>query len=162
MSQAVIAQAVRRPSFRPSRTAATVVIAALALAMAVVLFGPLRSAPITSTAMPTNPQVEAKWGIRPTQVAMTADGGLVDFRFIVLDPDKAASLLNDSSTLPVLRTEDTGAIVASAASMGGEQHTFNAGLTYFILYRNAGGAIRPGTPVTILFGDLKIEHVTAR
>jgi hypothetical protein len=161
MSQAVITRATNRASWRPSRPiVAGVLVAAFVLAAA--LFGALQPAPIVSTTMPTSPDIEAKWGVRPTQVAMTADGGLVDFRFIVLDSDKASSLMSDSSTLPVLRTENTGVLINSAASMAAERHTFDTGKTYFILYRNAGGAIQPGTPVTIFFGDLKIEHVIAR
>ena len=161
MSQAVIVRATNRPSWRPSRpVVAGMVVGAFVLAAA--LFGALQPVPSVTAAMPTNPAIEAKWGVRPTQVAMTADGGLVDFRFIVLDSDKASSLMSDSSNLPVLRTEDTGSLIQSAASMGAEQHNFDTGRTYFILYRNSGGAIKPGTPVTILFGDLKIEHVIAR
>lgn len=122
----------------------------------------LRSVPPTPAAFPTNPQVEAQWGIRPTLVAATADGGLVDFRFVVLDPEKASLLLGTEANLPVLRTEDRGTLVNSAAAMAGGRHDYNAGQTYFLLYRNTNGAIRPGTPLSILFGDLRIEHVVAR
>ena len=57
-------------------------------------------------------------------------------------------------------TEDKGVLVSSTQTM--IQHTFNVGQTSFLLYRNPGGAVRPGTLVTILFGDLKIEHFVAR
>jgi hypothetical protein len=122
----------------------------------------LRAAPPSPSAFPMNPQVESRWGIRPTLVAATADGGLVDFRFIVLDPEKASALLGTEENLPVLRTEDRGTLVNSAAAMAGGRHDYAAGHTYFLLYRNTNGAIRPGTPVTILIGELKIEHVIAR
>jgi len=130
------------------------------LLLAAALFGVLRPAPTATGAIPTNPAIEAKWGIRPTSVAMTADGGLVDFRFIVLDADKAALLMSDANNLPTMRTEDRGIVVDSTQTM--IQHTFDVGSTSFLLYRNPGGAVRPGTRVTIQFGDLKIEHFVAR
>jgi hypothetical protein len=161
MSEAIIVREWRATTWRPSRTVvAAVLIGAAVLALAAALFGTLRPVPTGDTTVPTNPAIEAKWGIRPIQIAMTADGGLVDFRFIVLDADKAANLMSDFANLPVLRTEDTGIIVSSTQTM--IEHSFDVGRTAFLLYRNPGGAVRPGTPVTILFGDLKIEHVIAR
>ena len=163
MQQAVLAPPAVRRAPRPSRTlvaGATIVFVA-ALAILALLNGPLRSQPQAGVPVPINPAVEARWGVRVTQVAMTGDGGLVDFRFIALDPDKALAMMQDVNNLPILRTEDSGKIVNSAANMAAT-HDLRAGQTYFLLYRNPGGAIRPGTPVTILFGDLKIEHVLSR
>ena len=122
----------------------------------------LRSDPKGSLVPAVNPVVEARWGIRPVQVATTADGGLVDFRFIALDADKALALMQDVNNLPVLRVESSGKLVNSAAAMSAN-HDLAAGRTYFLLYRNAGGVIRRGTRVSILFHDgSKIEHVVAR
>lgn len=161
MSETVIVREWRATSWRPSRTmVATLLVAAVLLAA--VVAGVLRPAPTGGEAIATNAAIEARWGVRPTLIASTADGGLVDFRYIVLDPDKVSALMSDVQNLPVLRAEDSGTLVNSTATMAGDRHTFNAGGTYFMLYRNTNGAIRPGTPVTIQFGDLKIEHVIAR
>jgi hypothetical protein len=160
MREAIIVRDWRATSWRPSRTAAALVIV-VAFLLAAALASVLQPTP-TGETVPINAAIEAKWGIRPTLIAYTADGGLVDFRYIVLDPDKVAALMSDVQNLPVLRAEDSGTLVNSTAAMAGDRHTFAAGQTYFMLYRNASGAIRTGTPVTILFGDLKIEHVIAR
>jgi hypothetical protein len=130
--------------------------------IAAAAFAALRPSSPVSAEVPTSADIEAKWGVRPIMVAATADGGLVDFRFIALDPEKVAALMIDVKNLPVLVAEDTGTLINSTAAMAGDKHTFNAGGTYFMLYRNTNGAIRPGTPVTIAFGDLKIQHVIAR
>jgi hypothetical protein len=112
--------------------------------------------------VPVNPAIEATWGVRVSQVAMTADGGLVDLRFVVLDPDKAIAMMSDVANLPVLRDEANGVMVTSTAPMG-DDHTLVAGHTYFLLYRNTRGVIQPGTPVAILFpGGLAIDHVESR
>ncbi len=117
---------------------------------------------LAAAPVPTNPQIEARYGVRVTQVASTADGGMVDFRFIVLDPDKALAWMNDINQYPVMRTEDSGIMIVSTADMSMVGHSLNAGQTYFLLYRNTGGSVTPGTPVTVSFGDLQINHVVAR
>jgi hypothetical protein len=117
-------------------------------------------APISSV-MPFNPAIEQQWGVRVTQIGVTADGGMVDFRYVVLDPDKALAMQQDVNKLPVLVAEDSGTLVNSASLMGAK-HTLNPGETYFLLYRNTKGAIKSGTPVTVKFGDLTLEHVVAK
>ena len=112
-------------------------------------------------AMPINPAIEEMWGVRITQIGVTADGGLVDFRYMVLDPDKALAMLQNVTNLPVLVAEDSGALVNSAAMMA-QKHNLAPGRTYFLLYRNTKGAIKPGGAVTVRFGDLLLEHVIAK
>lgn len=119
-----------------------------------------RATPAAST-IPVNPAIEQQWGVRVTQIGVTADGGMVDFRYIVLDPDKALAMQQDVNKLPVLVAEDSGTLVNSAAAMTAK-HNLNPGTTYFLLYRNTNGAIKAGTPVTVKFGDLTLEHVVAK
>ena len=111
--------------------------------------------------MPTNPAIEARWGVRVTQIGVTADGGLVDFRFVVLNADKALDMMLNVNNLPVLVDEDSGTTITSTVPMG-DDHNLHVGQTYFLLYRNAVGAIRPGSQVTAKFGNLKLEHVIAK
>ncbi|NWJ46030.1 MAG: hypothetical protein HXX08_09150 [Chloroflexi bacterium] len=112
--------------------------------------------------MPTNPQIEEKWGIRVTQIGVTADGGMVDFRFMVIDPEKALNMMSVPDNLPILAAEDSGIYVNSAAIMS-TRHDLNAGGIYFMLFRNTQGAIKPGGKVVVLFPDeQKLEHVVAR
>lgn len=136
------------------------------LALVVILVGALigvravttSSGAARSAAMPTSPAIEDRYGVRISMVGATADGGLVDFRFVVVDPDKALAMLQDESKLPVMVAEDSGTLVNSAALMIAK-HALNPGATYFLLYRNTQGALKHGTPITVKFGDLKLEHV---
>jgi hypothetical protein len=121
---------------------------------------PAAPAPFGSAA-PLSPAIEQQWGIRVTQIGATADGGLVDFRYIVLDPDKALAMVQDVNNLPVLIAEDSGTLVNSAALMAAK-HDLAPGRTYFFLYRNTHGAIKSGTPVTVKFGNLTLEHFVAK
>jgi hypothetical protein len=114
-----------------------------------------------STAVPTSPAIEAKWGVRVTQIGVTADGGMADLRFIVLDPDKAVTMMQSVNNLPVLVAEDSGTVINSSVAMAAK-HDMNPGQTYFLLYRNTEGAVRHGTSVTVRFGDLELQHVIAK
>ncbi len=109
----------------------------------------------------TSAAIEERWGIRITQIGVIADGGLLDFRFIVVDPDKALAMLDDPKNLPALIAEDSHAVVTSAALMA-HKNALNAGRTYFLLYRNTGGAIKRGTSVSVVIGDLRLEHIVAK
>jgi hypothetical protein len=139
------------------------------IALVVILVGALiglrvastASSPARPAAMPTNPAIEDRYGIRISMVGATADGGLVDFRFVVVNPDKALAMLQDEAQLPVIVTENTGTLINSATLMVAK-HDLTPGGTYFLLYRNTQGAIKHGTPVTVKFGDLKLEHVIAQ
>jgi hypothetical protein len=120
----------------------------------------LRRPPGNFADVPVNPAVEVRWGVRITRVGVTADGGLVDVRFLIIDPEKALVMLQAVENVPILIAEDSGKRIVSAAMMP-PRHDLVAGRTGFILYRDTGGAIRPGTSVTVRFGDLVLEHVTA-
>ena len=125
------------------------------------LRGSLTPHPAQGATAPISPEIEARWGVRVTQIGVTADGGLVDFRYIVLDSDKALEMQKDVSKLPVLVAESSGTLVNSAAAMTAK-HDLNVGQTYFLLYRNTNGAIKSGTPVTVKFGDMALEHMIAK
>ncbi len=110
--------------------------------------------------------IEQKWGIRITQVAVTADGGMVDFRYQVIDPEKAINLTledkqGDIPDLPVLVAEDNGGLINSAAQMAAK-HDIRAGQTYFLLYRNNRGAVKSGSTVSVIIGDQRLEHVAVQ
>jgi hypothetical protein len=116
----------------------------------------------TPQARPTSPQaIEERWGVRFTQIGVTADGGLIDLRFQVLDPDKALAMIDDVERLPVMVAEGSGQLVNSALPMPA-RHELAAGRTYFLLYRNGAGAIKPGEPVTVVVGEQRLEHLLAQ
>jgi hypothetical protein len=119
--------------------------------------------PLTASqvvAPPSSPEMEAKWGIRVTQIGVTADGGMLDFRYIVIDPDKAQAIA-ELQNVPILIDEQTGTEINSAALMI-HRTSLQAGATYFFLYRNTNGAVQRGHTVTVKLGDVKLERVVAQ
>ncbi len=111
--------------------------------------------------MPQSAAFEERWGIRITQVAVTADGGMVDLRYVILDSSKAQQIGVDTTTTPKLIPEDNKTTVFQTARMSHKNEP-QAGTTYFLLYENAGGAVKAHSFITIQLGDLTINHVPVR
>ena len=144
----------RRRAIGASIIVATIAVAAIA-------FRAWWFVPVAASSIPTSPAIEATWGVRVTHVAVTADGGLVEMRFLVLDSDRALAMMQDVSNVPVLRVEANGTLVRSAALMTAK-HAIAPGRTGFMLYRNTKGAIQPGTSIAVVFGKLELQHVLAQ
>jgi len=105
--------------------------------------------------------IEDQYGIRITMIGVTAGGGALDFRFQVVDPDKASVYLHGpTEELPLLIAEDSGARIEAPV----HQHTmtYQYGIVYYMLYGNPNGVVQPGSKVTAVFGDLRLRHIVAR
>ena len=120
--------------------------------------GPQPVAPTGIVRAPASPAIEARYGIRVTQIGLTADGGMLDMRFVAIDPALADQLSHGTAVRMRLVVEDGNRLLDSEAMAphGGAMH---AGSTYFTLFRNDGGYIQHGSLVTLLIGTLKLEHL---
>ena len=109
--------------------------------------------------IPAHADVEATYGVRFVRVDLLAEGGLVELRYQTIDPAKSTVFHDvDGAHLPFLVDESTGRKITETQF---HSHSMDEtpGRTYSILYGNAGGALEPGSSVTINVGDLQIEHV---
>lgn len=104
--------------------------------------------------------LEARYGLMVKLVGVTAGGGMIDVRFKVVDAEKAAVLLQDPDSLPKLQVKD-GITLATGQAELEDVHLEDGGIV-FMLFSNAGGAVRTGTPIHILFGKMKLEAVIAQ
>jgi hypothetical protein len=129
-------------------------------AVAMLISSQVRHAP-ENAPMPVSAAIEDRYGIRISQVAVTADGGMVDLRYVLVDPNKAANFGEDAQSTPVLVPEG-GKVVVSETALMPHKETLHPGVTYFLLYHNAAGSIKTQTYVTIELGDLRLEHVPVR
>ena len=110
--------------------------------------------------MPISPEIEEKFGVRFSHLAVTADGGMVELRYRILDEGRSANFGHYSETAPLLIAEDSGKLV-DVTIMGLHNHRVEPGRQYYVLYRNTAGAIESGRPVTIVLGDLELQHAVA-
>ncbi|MHB0869032.1 MAG: hypothetical protein ACYC5J_06195, partial [Chloroflexota bacterium] len=120
--------------------------------------------PARQVADPTT--VETKWGFRVVRLAVVAGGGLVDLRFEILDPNKADPVLNPSQAV-LLLDEASGRTVGTARfSKIGELRqrptAWETGKLYYMGFSNSGGLIKPGSSVSLIVGDYRLEHLVVR
>jgi hypothetical protein len=123
------------------------------------------SAPATAPVVPpANPAIEQAWGIRFTNVVLMADGGMVELRYVVVNPATAGRIHSggqNNANLPTVINEATGAKIKPTSAMLHFHHgnQTSDGRAYSIVYGNAGNAVRIGKTVTIEMTDhSKLEH----
>lgn len=110
---------------------------------------------------------ESLLGIRIAGIRLSAAGYMLDFRYHVDDPEKAAPLL-DSKVTPYLLDEASGArlMVPDTPKLGSLRPTArNRSIhrsDYYMLFANPGRFLKSGSRVALVLGDVKIEHLTVQ
>ena len=104
----------------------------------------------------------ARYGIDVTLVGVTAAGGIIDFRYQVVDPDKANPIIHDIALFPKLINEKTGATIALRTLPHNHKRELELGGTYFFLLANSHDALAPGARVTLVIGDTRLEHIPVK
>jgi hypothetical protein len=103
--------------------------------------------------------VEDTYGIKDVVIRLTAHGTMLDFRFRIVDADKAAPLFNHDIR-PYLVDEGSGAIllVPDLPKVGAVRSTTRnpvAGQEHFILFANPNQMLNKGSKVVIVIGNFK-------
>lgn len=142
--------------------------AALLLALVAVLFAyrawntrPPASTPAASQVI-SAAELEERYGLRVRLIGVTAGGGMIDFRLKILDAEKARGFLQDPANLPRLIAAEKGTTLVAPAEGIDEDMPWEEGGILFFLVPNSGGAIQPGTPVSVVFGEVQLEPVIAQ
>lgn len=135
---------------RDSRWTSRLILLVLVLALlgAVTWRAAGRAEPRHGTVVPQSSAMEAKLGVRFTHVAVVAGGGIIEVRYVVLDAAKASAFQSDLKNPPVLRDEQDGGVANQTEQMR-QGHELRPGQTYYLLYSDPRGAIRPGDTVSI-------------
>jgi hypothetical protein len=106
--------------------------------------------------------LEEQWGVKVVAIRSTARGLYLDFRYRVVDSEKA-SLLFDRDTKPYLVDEATGASssLASAPKLGTlrTKGIPKADREYFMIFGSLNGLIKKGSKVTVVVGDFKARNL---
>ena len=106
-------------------------------------------------------ELEERYGIRITLIGITAGGGMIDFRYKVIDADKATKWIKDAALMPHFENETSGVMLNHPGGMA-HSPTLLPGRVYYMLYGNSGGALQPGDAVAVKFGDLSVGPVVAQ
>jgi len=104
-----------------------------------------------------------QWGIQVASLRLTANGNLLDFRYRVIDPDKASRLANRSIKAYLTEQESGKTVtVPSMPKVGALRQTavqLKKNRIYFVLFSNPGRFIKAGNRVTVTIGDFKTENL---
>jgi hypothetical protein len=118
----------------------------------------------TSAALPEkeSPSLEQQYGIEIQGIRLIGAGRFLDFRYRVIEPEKALPLM-DGRSRPYLIDQETGSKsgVPSSPKVGSMRQKARqpiAGKIYFILFGNPG-LVKPGGKVTVVIGDFKAENL---
>jgi hypothetical protein len=110
--------------------------------------------------------VEDTWGVKDLVIRLTARGSMLDFRFRVVDPAKAAPLFSHDIR-PYLVDEKKGTIlvVPDLPKVGPVRSTTRnplAGQEHFILFANPNQELKKGDKVVVVIGDFKKADLVIR
>ncbi|WP_214316751.1 hypothetical protein [Nonomuraea sediminis] len=144
-------------------TARTRLPAGLALALALVAgvawwLWPASATPAVRRPVVAAGQLPARVGVRLVRLSVSGAGGLLDLRFQVTDPAKAASV-HDPATPPVIIDEASGLVVSKLYMNHAHSGDLKAAITYYLVFENSGNWVHSGSRVTVLLGDAQVEHV---
>jgi hypothetical protein len=121
--------------------------------------------PDTATASGRGDDSLERWGIELKGIRLAAAGMMLDFRYRVVDPQKAAPLFV-RQTKPVLIHEASGVrlMVPRPPTTGPlrNSNTPQAGRTYFMFFGNPGRFVKPGQKVSVEIGEFKAAHLVVQ
>jgi hypothetical protein len=109
--------------------------------------------------------MKRQWGVEVMFVRQTAAGYMLEFRYKVLDAEKAKPLF-ERQTKPILTHVESGAklIVPTPAKTGAlrNSNTPLADHTYWMFFANPGKLVQPGEHVNIEIGDFLVEGLVVQ
>jgi hypothetical protein len=109
--------------------------------------------------------VQRKWGIDIVGVRLVSSGWMLEFRYRVLDPDKAAAL-RKKEVRPYLIDQASGARLAVPAmeNVGELRQTakLEASKQYYILFGNANKLVKRGARVDVVAGAFNAEGLVVQ
>lgn len=109
--------------------------------------------------------IEEKWGIKILSISQTAAGYMLDFRYRILDPDKASVLAHPKYQANLI-DQASGRILSVPVSpkvgslRGIAKHEKpKANRNYYVLFMNPNKFVKPGNKVTVIIGDFKVKDM---
>lgn len=107
-------------------------------------------------------EVEKRWGIKPLMIRLTGAEHFLDFRYLIVDAEKAKSVTNRKKKA-FLKDQETGEIfnvtMTKMGAMRGNTPDPKPGKQYFILFTNAEKSIKRGQKVTVVIDECRVEDL---
>jgi hypothetical protein len=109
------------------------------------------------------PAVEEQWGIRPLTLRLTGADHFLDFRYRILDPEKASGMMGrDQKAYLIHETSGTRLPVpiTKLGPLKGSSQNPKPDRVYAVLFNNLGKVAGGGDPVTIVIGKMRLEGMS--
>jgi hypothetical protein len=110
-------------------------------------------------------RTKREWGIDVIGVRQTAAGYMLEFRYRVVDAQKAKPLF-ERRTKPLLVDEASGASFAvPTPPKTGALRNSNPPLerhTYWMFFANPGGFVKPGSRVSVVIGEFRADGIVVQ
>jgi hypothetical protein len=145
---------------------ATVLAGGLAVVSLVGLGRPSEALELAATHHPREKTfLKRQWGVEVMDVRETAAGYMLEFRYRVLDAEKAKPLF-ERRTKPVLTHAETGAklIVPTPPTTGALRNSNPPleGRVYWMFFANPGRLVKPGEHVSVAIGAFHADGLVVR
>ena len=105
--------------------------------------------------------VEEQWGVKIESIRVTAAGHLVDFRYRVLDAEKAMAMMKRGDKAYIIDQASGLELPVPVTKVGPIRGTGTKpkeGKVYAVMFKN-GGIIQSGSKVTVVIGEFKAENL---
>jgi len=118
----------------------------------------------SAPALPAHASTPEAWGIAPVSLRPTFGGTMLDFRFKVVDAEKARPLF-DRKVKPYLFDPKSGVALGMpddtklGALRAGLRNPPIVGKLYYVLFSNGYETVKRGSKVHVVIGDCKLENV---
>jgi len=127
------------------------------------------SSPVAAEEATSHPRkntlMKREWGIEVMHVRLTAGSYMLEFRYKVVDAEKATALF-ERQNKPMLTHARTGAklIVPTPAKTGALRNSNlpKDGLTYWMFFANPGKLVESGEQVSIEIGDFQAKNLVVQ
>jgi hypothetical protein len=115
--------------------------------------------------MSKDQKITENWGIELVAMRSTAAGHMVDFRYRVLDAEKAAPLFKRKNK-PYLIHQASGKALAvpNTAKLGPLRNSYapQLGRTYWMFFGNHHRVVHSGDKVTVAIGDFRATDIEVK
>ena len=108
------------------------------------------------------PDMAERWGIEVVAIRMAAAGNMLDFRYKVLDSDKAAALFMREKKPYLIHLASGHVLSVPVTPKIGPLRSSNKpqkGRTYWMFFGNKSKLVQKGDKVTVVIGAFKVENV---
>jgi len=106
--------------------------------------------------------VENTAGVEVVSVRKTVAGRMLDFRFRVIDPEKAAPLLSRGTPAYIFDTATGAKMPVPNTKIGNMRQTTQKpekGRVYFMFFDATGQQVESGDKITVVIGEHRFENL---